>query len=479
MPDAQRMHEPDSDSDPTSKPKANARWRRGRLIAEIGPLASLAAPLVAGLVAATGVTLVDTAMLGPLGATPLAAVSLTTAVAIIFYAALYGFAGPVGLFAGRAFGSGELARIGHIARHGALLAAIGGACGALLMAAVLLVLPHLGQPPEVVAVMGPYWLCLSALMLPFTLSMVVKNLLDAAGRPWLSVALTVIPALLNIVFNWLLIYGNWGFPALGLTGAGIASLSAQSIGCAFAWMVLRHLPLLSAWWGPRVYEREELGRQWDEGRPMSVQYFLEGAAVAVAGVLIGLFGAVALAGNQIAMSVGGTLYMLPLGVAAAVSIRIAQVIGSDEWPRAAAIGQAGLAVVTTWMGAFALLFVIAGAWIGGLFVEDPAVIAAAAGIFLVFGLVQLMDGVQSVSLGALRGMLDNEYPMRVSLVAYWLIALPLSALFGFGFDFGAPGIWAGFGVGLSVASVLLGWRFWRLSHRRTPPAGFDAAPPGT
>ena len=446
-----------------------------RALAEIGSLAALAAPLVAGLVAATGVTLVDTAMLGPLGALPLAAVSLTTAVAIIFYAALYGFAGPVGLFAGRCFGSGDLGGIGHIARHGALLAAIGGSLGALLMAAGLLVLPHVGQPPEVVAIITPYWLCLSALMLPFTLAMVAKNLLDAAGRPWLSVALTVLPALLNVLFNWLLIHGNAGFPALGLTGAGIASLAAQGIGTAVAWAVLRHLPALRAWWGPRRFERAELSRQWNEGRPMTVQYFLEGAAVAVAGVLVGLFGAVALAGNQIALSVGSTLYMLPLGVAGAVSIRIAQVIGAGEWPRVAAIGEAGLLVVTGWMGGFALLFLFAGAWIGGLFVDDPAVIAAAAGIFFVFGFTQLMDGVQSVSLGALRGMLDNDFPTRVSLVAYWLIALPLSALFGFGFDFGAPGIWAGFGVGLAIAAAALGARFLRLSRGHAPPSAVDAA----
>lgn len=446
-----------------------------RALAEIGPLAALAAPLVAGLVAATGVTLVDTAMLGPLGATPLAAVSLTTSVAIIFYAGLYGFAGPVGLFAGRCFGSGDLGGIGHVARHGALLAAIGGSVGALLMAAGLLVLPYVGQPREVLAVIGPYWLCLSALMLPFTLSMAAKNLLDAAGRPWLSVALTVLPALLNVLFNWLLIYGHWGFPRLGLTGAGIASLAAQVIGTAAAWGVVRHLPSLRAWWGPRRFERAELSKQWNEGRPMTVQYFLEGAAVAVAGVLIGLFGAVALAGNQIALSVGSTLYMLPLGVAGAVTIRIAQVIGGGEWPRVASIGQAGLLVVTGWMGGFALLFLFAGAWIGGLFVDDPAVIAAAAAIFFVFGFTQLMDGVQSVSLGALRGMLDNDFPTRVSLVAYWLIALPLSALFGFGFDLGAPGVWAGFGVGLALAAGALGWRFFRLSRAKAPPATVDAA----
>jgi MATE family multidrug resistance protein len=430
---------------------------------------------VAGLVAATGVTLVDTAMLGPLGATPLAAVSLTTSVAIIFYAALYGFAGPVGLFAGRCFGSGELSGIGHIARHGGLLASIGGAVGALLMAAGLWVLPHAGQPPEVVAVIGPYWLCLSASMLAFTHAMVVKNLLDAAGRPWLSVAVTLLPALLNVFFNWLLIYGHWGFPRLGLTGAGIASLAAQAIGASVGWVVVRHLPSLRAWWGPRHFERAELARQWGEGRPMTVQLFLEGAAVAVAGVLIGYFGAVALAGNQIALSVGSTLYMLPLGVAAAVTIRIAQVIGADAWPRVAAIGQAGLIIVTGWMGGFALLFLLAGAWIGGLFVDDPAVIAAAAGIFFVFGFTQLMDGVQSVSLGALRGMLDNAFPTRVSLVAYWLVALPLSALFGFGFGLGAPGVWAGFGVGLSIAALVLAWRFFRLSRGAAPPAAFDAA----
>ena len=260
------------------------------------------------------------------------------------------------------------------------------------MAAGLLVLPFAGQPDEVLAVIGPYWLCLSASMLAFTHAMVVKNLLDAAGRPWLSVAVTVLPALLNVFFNWLLIYGHWGFPRLGLTGAGIASLAAQAIGAVVGWVVVRHLPSLRAWWGPRRFERAELARQWNEGRPMTVQLFLEGAAVAVAGVLIGLFGAVALAGNQIALSVGSTLYMLPLGVAGAVTIRIAQVIGAEQWPRVGAIGQAGLLVVTGWMGGFALLFLFAGAWIGGLFVDDPAVIAAAAAIFFVFGFTQLMDG---------------------------------------------------------------------------------------
>jgi len=444
---------------------------RSSALAREGPaLARLAAPLVAGLVVSTGMTVVDTVMLAPLGALPLAAVALTGAVLIVLYMALFGFVTPVGLFAGRHFGAGQPAGIGHVARHGAWLALLGGGASALLMAAGLLLLPWLGQPPEVLAILGPYWLCLSALLLPYALGLVAKNLLDAAGWPWAGVLLAVVPVLLNIAFNWVLIYGHLGFPALGLTGAGIASLLAQSIGAGLLWGFVRYAPALRIWWAARRSDPVELRRQWREGLPMAVQYALEGGALAMIGLLIGQFGAVALAGHQIAQAVGNTLYMLPLGMAAAVGIRVAQVIGAGEGGRVAAIGQAGLWVVSVWMGAFALLFFFAGEWIASRFIDDPAVIAAAAGIFFVFGFTQLMDGVQSVSLGALRGMLDNAWPTRVSLLAYWGIALPLSVLFGFGFGLGPPGVWGGFGVGLAVAALALAWRFSRLSRQLAGPA---------
>lgn len=429
---------------------------------EVRGLAGLAAPLVAGLVLSTSVALVDTAMLGPLGALPLAAVSLTLSMVIIFYAALYGFSGPVGLFAGRAFGEANAAAIGYVGRHGFVLSLVGGLVGAASMALLLLTLPFLGQPPEVLAVIGPYWLCIAASLLPFTMALAAKALLDATDQPWLGVGLTAVTVLLNIVLNWVLIYGKWGFPALGLTGSGLASLVAQSIGAALMWFYVRWSPRFRSWWtqdNNAPWQRAEFARQWREALPMTVQYFMEGAAVAAAGLLIGLFGTVALAGNQIALSVGSTLYMLPLGMSAAVSIRIAQTIGAGQPQRIGPIGHAGLGLVTLWMVLTALTFLLAGEAIAGQFVNDEAVIAAAAAIFFVFGFTQLMDGIQSVSLGALRGLLDNDWPTRVSLIAYWLIALPLAALLGVGMDLGAPGVWAGFAVGLAFASVALLVRF--------------------
>ncbi len=428
-------------------------------LAEVRALATLAAPLVAGLVLSTSTMLVDTAMLGPLGALPLAAVSLTTNLVIIFYAALYGLAGPVGLFAGRAYGAQDGPAIGVVARHGFVLTLLGGMGAAGLMAAVVHLMPYLGQPPEVLAVLTPYWYLIAASLVPFTVAMAGKNLLDATGRPWVSVALTAVPVVVNVALNYLLIQGRWGAPALGLVGAGVASLAAHIVGAAAIWGYVRWAPAQAGWWVRSRWSRQALWQQAREALPMTVQYFLEGAAVAVAGLLIGLFGAVAMAGNQIALSVGGTLYMLPLGMAAAVSIRVSQAIGAQEHGRVAPIGWAGLGVVSAWMGLSALLYWTAGGHIAAAFIDDPAVVVAAASVLFVFGWMQLMDGVQSVSLGALRGMLDNDWPTRVSLVAYWFISLPLAAAMGLGLGWGAPGVWAGFGVGLAFASVALVRRF--------------------
>lgn len=432
---------------------------RSAAVAEIGPLARLAAPLVSGLVLTTGVTLVDTAMLGPLGAVPLAAVSLAQSVIIIFYAALYGFAGPIGLFVGRAFGAGETTEIGRVTLHGAVLGVLGGLAGAVAMALLLLVMPHLGQPPEVIAVIGPYWLALSAMLVPFTVAVSLKSVLDSTDRAWTGVALSMVPVALNVALNWVLIYGHLGFPALGLTGAGIASLVATTVGAGVLWLYVRHAPSLRTAWDRPVLTAAGFREIWDQGRPMAIQYLLEGGSVAVVGILIGYFGAIALAGNQIALAVGSTLYMLPLGIAAAVSIRVAQMAGADERQRIVAVTHAGLGIVTVWMGLFALGFLVAGEAIAALFVADAAVIAAAAGIFFVFGLGQLLDGVQSVSLGALRGLLDNEWPTRVSLVAYWAIGIPLGWVIGFPLGFGAAGVWTGFSLGLAVAATALFLRF--------------------
>ena len=440
----------------------------GRAVfAEIPSLLRLAVPLVIGLAASTLIGLTDTLFLAPLGAEPLAAVALTTGVLLIFYASIYGALSVVGVNVAHAFGAGDTRAIARAVRTGLVYAGILGTACALVMALGLLALPHLGQPPDVLAILPDYWLAMAALLVPFALLIVLKSLYDAIDRPWLGVAFAFLGVGLNLPLNAALIYGIGPFPALGLLGAGLASLIAES--CAF-------LAGFLYWRRARAMRRLRVrapitGRSLKglagEGAPLGLLYAAETGASALAGLMLGWFGATALAANQIVGSIAGLLYMLPLGMASAVAIRIGQAQGAGNTSGLRPIGLAALAVVSAWTLASTLVLLVSGEAIARLIAPDPQTAALAAGLFVVVAAMQVMDGLQSTSLGALRGMRDNAFPAFVSIAVYWGLALPAAYGAAFGLNMGPAGVWAGFGAGLAVASVVLVWRFARLTRARS------------
>jgi multidrug resistance protein, MATE family len=444
-----------------SSAQTRSLWQGVRL--ELRPLVGLAVPLIAGLASSTAISLTDTYFIGALGELPLAAASLTSSVALILYASLYGFLYPISILVGQAYGAGDHSKISHVLRHGRLMGLGIGIVGALFMAAGLLVLPHAGQPPEVVAIIAPYWLMIALLLIPYCVTLVYKQVYDAVEKPWTGVMLTLVAVLLNIPMTWALTSGQFGLPALGLFGAGFSSFLATLIGLGVMALHYRLSPAMKPYRLPATWKRDDFVEQFREGSPMAIQYLLEGGAVTAAGILIGWLGATALAANQIVFSVASVLYMIPLGMAGAVSIRIAQAVGGEEGTRLRAIGATGVGLVVLWTVVTTLALVLAGDAIARVFVNDGDVIAVAALMFLTVGVMQVFDGVQSVSLGALRGILDTQWPTSVSLIAYWLIALPMSYVLGFVLGLGAPGVWGGFGFGLAVASVLL----WRRFHAKS------------
>ncbi|MFZ4069968.1 MAG: MATE family efflux transporter [Caulobacterales bacterium] len=436
----------------------------GRAVfAETPSLLRLAVPLVIGLAASTLIGLTDTLFLAPLGAEPLAAVALTTGVLLIFYASIYGALSVVGVNVAHAFGAGDTRAIARAVRTGLVYAGILGTACALVMALGLLALPHLGQPPDVLAILPDYWLAMAALLVPFALLIVLKSLYDAIDRPWLGVAFAFLGVGLNLPLNAALIYGIGPFPALGLLGAGLASLIAES--CAF-------LAGFLYWRSARAMRRLRVrapitGRSLTalagEGAPLGLLYAAETGASALAGLMLGWFGATALAANQIVGSIAGLLYMLPLGMASAVAIRIGQAQGAGNTSGLRPIGLAALAVVSAWTLASTLVLLVSGEAIARLIAPDPQTAALAAGLFVVVAAMQVMDGLQSTSLGALRGMRDYAFPAFVSIAVYWGLALPAAYGVAFGLKLGPAGIWLGFGAGLAVASVVLARRFMRLT----------------
>ncbi len=430
---------------------------------EARSLVSLAVPLIAGSASFTLFGLINSIFLGPLGEVPLAAVSLTMSVSIILYGALFGLIGPVGYLIGTAFGAGDDRKIAEVVKHGAVLGFGAGLIGLLLMTLALFALPYLGQPAAVLEVITPYWLLSGLSMVPFFTGMVFKQFYDAVNRPWTGTALSLVSVGVNIPLTWIFVNGMFGLPAMGLTGAGVSAVISATVGAlvmaAHFYLSPAHAPYRQA----VGWLRGAFAEQLREGLPMGMQYFLEGGAITVAGVLVGLLGATALAANQIVFSVLGILWIVPIGMSAAVGIRVAQAAGGGERSRARHIGLTGMGLASVWSVLFTVLLLLWGEWVAGQFVTDPEVVAIAAALFVVWGLSQLFDGVQSVGVGVLRGLFDNRYPTVVSLVAYWLVSLPLGYAFGFLFGWGAPGIWAGYGVGLAVASALLVRRLWRVT----------------
>jgi MATE family multidrug resistance protein len=440
----------------------------------------LATPLALGLAGGTAFSAIDSYMLSPIGELALASASLTNSVLVVFYSALFGLVCPVGILAGEAYGAGRNAAISSIRRHGLVAGLIGGGIMAALMIALLPALSHAGQPPEVVAALPAYWIAMALSLIPFAMSTALKLLLDSIGRPWIAALLTLLPVAVVIPLNWMLIYGHLGMPKLGLVGAGLATLLAQTSGYLFMRVYIAASADLASYRSDNRINCAELSAFVSHGLPMAVQYLAESGAVGVIGLLIGLFGSTALAANQIAFSLGALVYMIPLGTAGAVGILVAQAKGEGSSTRVSAVAIASFSVVTLLTLPFTVAMLFYGRSIASWFVADPEVVALAAALFVTIGAMQVFDGLQSVALGALRGLLDNRWPTAVALIAYWLIAIPLSVVFGFYFGYGPAGIWGGFGIGVALASVLLIRRFFQqtaaldASHRRYASAARHA-----
>ena len=303
--------------------------------AEVPGIAGLAVPIVTGLAATTLLGVTDAVMLAPLGAVPLAAVGLTGAAALIFFAAIYGMLSALSVRIGVAYGAGQGRRIVGILRAGLVLGLGVGLIGALLMGLTFFALPWLGQPPEVLAALPAYWTCMCLLLIPFSVLTVFKASFEAVGRPWLGTLFAFVAVVLNVPLNYALIWGIGPFPALGLTGAGVASLAAEVLALGVAWAYWANARSMRRLRLRKPLSLAEVGATAREGFPLGALYVAETGAMAAVVAMVGTFGTVALAANQVATSVSGLLYMLPLGVAGAVSIRVAQAQRGGEYGRPA------------------------------------------------------------------------------------------------------------------------------------------------
>ena len=441
-------------------------WRH-----EVRPTLALALPIMAGMVSQTMMGVVDAIMVGRVGVVPLAAASFVTAVGHLPLVFGLGLLSCIAVLTSQAYGARKPAEAGEVLRHGLVMSAAMGLLAVLSMFALYPFLGRLGQPPEVVAAAGNFLLIFGASLLPALIAHGGKQFSDSLNHPWWPTFVMFGGVLLNVFLNWILIYGNWGAPALGLEGAGWATLIARTVMALVMIIYVLRAPAMRAFHPPRWRTRfsgERFGRMFHVGWPVGVQHFFEVSAFAAGAVMMGWISADAIAAHQIAISCAAMTFMSALGIGAAACIRVGHAYGAGQFLRTRRIGFSAVTLAATLMAAFGVMFALAGKPIAGLFIESPAVIALAAQLLIVAAVFQIADGVQVTALSALRGLSDVRAPAVIAVVAYWFVALPVGYGLAFRAQLGAVGMWIGLAAGLSAAAAGLAWRFHlqtRKSHQ--------------
>ncbi|MFT6180451.1 MAG: MATE family multidrug resistance protein [Akkermansiaceae bacterium] len=426
----------------------------------------LALPLMAGQVSQMLMGLVDTYMIGKLGTVELAAATLAHSILHLPLMLGIGIAIAVSIKVSQGRGAQDKAMAKSALRDGFLLSLVLGVATLILSFVAIPLMPLLQQDPEVVERLPVFFILVSLSMTPALASMAVRNHSDAMAKPWPIFWIIFAGVWLNVFLNWVFIDGNLGAPAMGLEGAGLATLLARIASLAGAMWWCRHSELLREWSPQRWFlkpDRKELKEFWSLAWPASLQVSAEIGAFVVAALLIGTLGAAALAAHQVAMMCVATTFMIPLGLSMALTVQIGEAKGAGEFHRSRPILLSGWLMGLVVSAVFVGMFLAFGDVLARSFLTDPGPIEIVTGLFLIAAIFQVVDHSQILSSGVLRGMDDVKGPAWITFLSHWSIGMPLGTILCFSLGMGLAGIWWGLSAGLTSAAVLLGWRAWRMT----------------
>ena len=422
----------------------------------------LALPLVVSQAGQVVVSLVDNVMVGRVGTAALAASSFANSIFIIILVFGIGFSYAITPMVAKAMGSGDVKAAVNWFHQGFRVNMSMGVLLVVLSFVVAMLMPHMGQPEDVVELGIPYFLVIAVSVVPFMYFATFKQFAEGLSNTRIAMVITVSGNVVNIIFNYLFIFGKAGFPELGLLGAGTGTLIAR-VFMAFAFAIAyRRVVLFERFRKIRRgmgFSLKKARQLMNLGAPIGVQFIVEVFAFSMGGIMMGWLGEKSLAAHQIVLTVASLTYMMSSGLSSATTIRVSTLRGEGKTKDLKQSAFASIHLVMLFMIFTASVYVLFRNYIPLLFISDPGVITIASELFVIAAFFQIFDGLQVVVIGILRGMEDVVFPMVVIGVAYLIVGVPAGYVLSFVFDLGPRGIWFGYLLGLAIVGSVLLVRF--------------------
>jgi len=428
----------------------------------------LALPIVAGQLSQIMISLADTTMVGHYQSQSLAASSLANA--IFFTVFIVGIGITLGLTppVASSFAAGDMKACKRYFKHGIVLYTTMGLLIFVVVYISSFFLENMGQQPEIAALAQPYLQILGASAFFVLIFQAIKQFMHGLSHTKEPMFIEFGEAALNVFLNYLFIFGNLGFPEMGLLGAGIATVLARMAGCIALIILFVNSPKFDKYlkdiqW--KVFSTAEFKYLLKLGVPIGLSMLFEMSAFAMSNVMMGWISADTLAAHQIALNIASVTFLVAQSISAATAVRTANQLGLKNTQELRMAGKAGMLINLMFMAVCMLLISIFYQTLPALYVTEIEVQKIASTLLIVAALFQLSDGLQVACMGALRGIMDVRVPTLITLFAYWGIGIPLGYVLGFVFGMGAVGIWLSLFIALTAAAILLTIRF--LSKSKT------------
>jgi len=423
---------------------------------------NLAYPVIIGQLGFIMMGVVDSVMVGDLGAVPLAGASLGNSMFILIFIIGVGVAMSVTPLVAILVGAKRFSECGIYFRQSFIVNLV---LGVILMSIVFFasnLFEYLNQPQAVAEQASSYTKIIALSIVPAMLFHTYKQFIEGFSIMKPAMIIAIVANVINAFANWLFIYGNLGMPALGLTGAGWATFSSR----IFMAVVIMYYVMNKEYFKQydvnfhfKKINLPVIKKILSIGLPSGLQYFFEVGAFSFAVIMIGWLGTNPLAAHQIAINLASITFMIVLGISAAGGIRVGNAVGKKDIIEVRRAGFTAIISGASVMFICGIIFICLNRFLPTLYIDDEAVIKIASSLIIIAAIFQVSDGTQGVGIGVLRGLTDVKIPTLITFIAYWIIALPVGYLLGFIFHLGVQGVWIGLLLGLTASATMLTIRF--------------------